>query len=91
MSAVVLVYFNDFEQIQPISQDFLLLTCERKTRQKKNTNEFIYYRTNRPEVFCTNGILKNLAKFTGKRLCQSLFFNKVTGLPGSPSATTYLI
>ena len=24
--------------------------------------------------------LKNLAKFTGKHLCQSLFFNKVAGL-----------
>ena len=24
------------------------------------------------------GVLKNFAKFTGKHLCQSLFFNKVT-------------
>ena len=82
MSAVVLVYFNDFEQIQPISQDFLLLTCERKTRQKKNTNEFIYYRTNRPEVFCTNGILKNLAKFTGKRHARVSFLIKLQACQG---------
>ena len=27
-----------------------------------------------------NGVLRNLAKFTGKHLCQSLFFNKVAGL-----------
>ena len=27
-----------------------------------------------------NGVLKNFAKFTGKHLCQSLFFNKVTGV-----------
>ena len=27
-----------------------------------------------------NGILRKLAKFTGKHLCQSLFFNKVSGL-----------
>ena len=27
-----------------------------------------------------NNFLKNLAKFTGKHLCQSLFFNKVAGL-----------
>ena len=27
-----------------------------------------------------NGILKNFAKFTGKYLCQNLFFNKVAGL-----------
>ena len=26
------------------------------------------------------GALKNFAKFTGKRLCWSLFFNKVAGL-----------
>ena len=25
------------------------------------------------------GVLKNLAKFTGTHLCQSLFFNKVKG------------
>ena len=30
-----------------------------------------------PEVFCKKVVLKNFAKFTGKRLCQSLFFNKV--------------
>ena len=30
-----------------------------------------------PEVFCKKGVLKNFAKFTGKHLCQSLFFNKV--------------
>ena len=31
-------------------------------------------------MFCKKGDLKNLAKLTGKRLCQSLFFNKVAGL-----------
>ena len=29
------------------------------------------------DVFC---VLKNFAKFTGKHLCQSFFFNKVAGL-----------
>ena len=33
-----------------------------------------------PEVFCKNDVLRNFAKFTGKHLCQSLFFNKVAGL-----------
>ena len=28
-----------------------------------------------------NGVLKNFAKFTGKYLCQGLFFNKVAGWP----------
>ena len=37
-------------------------------------------RSNRPEVFCEKGFLRNFVKFTGKHLCQSLFFNKVAGL-----------
>ena len=37
-------------------------------------------RSSRPEVFCKKGVLGNFAKFTGKHLCQSLFFNKVAGL-----------
>ena len=31
-------------------------------------------------MFCKKGVLRNFAKFTGKHLCQSLFFNKVAGL-----------
>ena len=37
-------------------------------------------RTSHPEVFCKKGVLENFAKFTGKHLCQSLFFNKIAGL-----------
>ena len=29
------------------------------------------------EMFCKKDVLWNFAKFTGKHLCQSLFFNKV--------------
>ena len=36
--------------------------------------------SSRPEVFCKQGVLKNFAKFAGKHLCHSLFFNKVTCL-----------
>ena len=31
-------------------------------------------------MFCKKGVLENFTKFTGKHLCQSLFFNKVAGL-----------
>ena len=37
-------------------------------------------RSSRPEVFCKKGVLRNFVKFTGKHLCQSLFFNKLAGL-----------
>ena len=40
-------------------------------------------RSSRQEEFCNKGVLRNFAKFTGKHLCQSLFFDKVAGLrPG---------
>ena len=38
------------------------------------------YRSSRPDVFCKRGVLRNFTKFTGKHLCQSLFFNKIAGL-----------
>ena len=37
-------------------------------------------RRSRPEVFYEKGVLRNVARFTGNRLCQSLFFNKAAGL-----------
>ena len=37
------------------------------------------FRSSRPEVFFKKGVLKNFAKFAGKYLCQSIFFNKVAG------------
>ena len=37
-------------------------------------------RSSRPEVFSKKAVLRNFAKFTGKRLCPSLFFHKVAGL-----------
>ena len=38
---------------------------------------FKTYKSSRPEVFCKKDVLRNLIKYTGKHLCQSLFFNKV--------------
>ena len=40
----------------------------------------MHYRNSRPEVFCKKGVPKNFAKFTGKYLWQSPFFNKVATL-----------
>ena len=33
-----------------------------------------------PQVFCKKVVSRNFANFTGKHLCQSLFFNKVASL-----------
>ena len=40
----------------------------------------MFVRSSHQEVFCKKGVLRNVTKFTGKHLCQSLFFNKVAGL-----------
>ena len=39
-----------------------------------------YFRSSHPEVLRKKDVLKNFAKFTGKHLYQSLFFNKVASL-----------
>ena len=51
----------------------------------RNNSKFItcaHYmcRSSCQDVFCKKSVLKNFTKFTGKHLCQSLFFNKVAGL-----------
>ena len=40
----------------------------------------LLYRSTHPEVFCKKAVDRNFAKFTGKYLCQSFFFNKVASL-----------
>ena len=40
----------------------------------------VNFRSSRPEVFSKKRVHKNFAKFTGKHLCQGLFFNKAAGL-----------
>ena len=40
----------------------------------------IICRSSRLDIIYKESVLKNLAKFTGKNLCRSLFFNKVAGL-----------
>ena len=55
-------------------------SSKENTQGKFLSNLFLKYgniRSSRPEVFCKKGVVRNFAKFTGKHLCQSLFFNKV--------------
>ena len=58
-------------------QRFLFLKNKNLTKMLKH---FVSNTSSRPEVFCKKGVLSNFTKFTGKHLCQSLFFNKVAGL-----------
>ena len=47
---------------------------------RKRRFSFLSCRSSRLEVFCKIGVLRNFVKFTGKHLCQSLFFNRLAGL-----------
>ena len=53
---------------------FDLFVDTRRYRVKKSC------RSSRPVVLCKKGDPRNFAKFTGKHLYQSHFFNKVAGL-----------
>ena len=43
-----------------------------------------------PKLFYKKVVLKNLAKFTARQLCQGLFLNKVTGLRTPPRNYSFL-
>ena len=77
MACILNCCFNSFTLEYPCNVNafhYKLTTLhgDDKTQQKQS-----------PEVFCGSvrkDILRNFAKFTGKHLCHSLFFNKVAGL-----------
>ena len=50
-----------------------------RTLTRKTTFPHERDRSSRPECSVRKGVLRNFAKLTGKHLCQSLIFNKVTG------------
>ena len=84
---LILVYFCRITQmkhshsartstaIKELWYTFLIIWLRLLTIKKIQNN-----RSSGPEVFCKKDVLKNFAKFTGKHLCQSIFFNKVAGL-----------
>ena len=53
-----------------------------KSNEMELSEEFIvmWKEEQPPEVFCKIVVSRNFANFTGKHLCQSLFFNKVASL-----------
>ena len=55
---------------------------EVKRQAAKMLNQIVAVKTQKhaPKVFYNKRCSENFAKFTGKHLCQSLFFNKVAGL-----------
>ena len=49
-------------------------------REVSDAETFPLPRSSCLEVFCNKDVVRNFARFTGKHLCQGLFFNKVAHL-----------
>ena len=61
----------------------MLVHSPQTTFHRKIIYKFVWnylVRSSRPDMFCKKGVLRNIAKLTGKHPCQSIFFNKVPGL-----------
>ena len=69
-------------EIQNVSCYILLLTWTFKKLSENFTFKYKYQVSVKqpPEMFYKKSVLRNSTKFTGKHLCQSLFFNKVADL-----------
>ena len=52
---------------------------------------FFFFRSNHQICSVKKGFLRNFAKFTGKHRCQSLIFNKTTGLACHLWATARIV
>ena len=72
--------FNKVADLETPTQTFLRTALYRTRMVAVSVSIQNIYRSSRPEIFCKKGVLRNFAKFTGKQLHQSLFFNKVAGL-----------
>ena len=70
------VYFSPQFQITPLPCK-ILAYAPVSTQPRRQVRTRI---STRPDVFFKKGVFRNFAKFTGKRLCQSLFFNRVADL-----------
>ena len=75
-----IVHKRTVNHLAKLALKYLPLRIHRKLARIDEAKHFKKFRSSRPEMFCKKGVLRNFAKFTGRHLCQSLFFNKVAGL-----------
>ena len=54
--------------------------CNDVNNKNLTPEKIVNYRSSRLEVFCKKGVIKNVAKFTGKDQCQSHFLIQLQAL-----------
>ena len=67
-------------QVTPSDDEWKFQSLQVSIISLKNASSFSKGRSSRRRCFVTEGVLRNLTKFTGKHLRQSLFFNEVASL-----------
>ena len=82
---VKLLIKREQQKVNKMRVPFLRQLCHKSTREisaswDKTLNSWSSVQKQPPEMLYGKRVLRNFPKFTGKHLCQSLFFNKVAGL-----------
>ena len=85
--AIEVSHIKKYYAFFPLLDLIVFCTVRIKLLQHLHGNPTGIYRSSRLEVFNKKGVLRNFGKFTGKHLCQSLFFNKVASLSLQPKKT----
>ena len=71
--------YKEMDVIKSLFNRYNACHLHRVTHDYGEWQKLSMVRSSRPDVFCEKGVLRNFAKFPGKHLCQSVFFNKVAG------------
>ena len=66
--------------LRRVKKKYGVLNNNYSARKKCLVDLTLREKSSRSEVFSKKVVLRNFAKFTGKHLCQLLFFNKVVGM-----------
>ena len=74
-----LIFMKNKTPVKSYLDSSVIMFCLTPSRSLLVQNQQFNQQKQPPEVFCKKGVLRNFASFTGRHLCQSLFFNKVAG------------
>ena len=75
ITCIIVVCGLKVNKLGSISKNLKVTLCGFKLEDQSCIDNNRFKSQKQPlEVFCKKGVLSNFAKFTGKHLCQSLFF-----------------
>ena len=81
--------FPEFQKSRMISDILVKCIINLREKEKNKIRKKKSFRSSLCSV--RKGVLRNITKFTGKHLCQSLFFSKITSFSQNTSGRLLLI